>query len=157
MSASRRSGPSWGVAVTDTPLSHIARSPLPWRDPADNDTECGKPVSEFTSVITADAAIALVKKHGQARAAFLLCMTCVQTTSRHGFRDPTGQCTFDGQPTERLSREFGKRREQTDRELRAMAELVVRHRDEFDDLLSGLVVPIAELRRAHGRSRGSER
>ena len=134
--------------MADAPLSHIARSVLPWRDPADNDTECGKAVSEFAKVITWDEAVALIKKHGRQRAAFLLCMTCAETTHRYGYDQPTGQVTFDGAPTERLSREFGKRREQTDRELRAMGELVVRYRGEFDDLLSGLVVPIAELRRA---------
>ncbi len=129
------------------PLSHISRSPLPWRDPADNDTECGKSVAEFARVITWDEAIQMVKGLGRQRAAMFICMTCAETTHRWGHRDPAGQLTFDENPTERLGREFGKRREQTDRELRAMAELVQRHRQEFDDLLSGLVVPIAELRR----------
>lgn len=142
----------------DEPLAHIARSLLPWRVGGDNDTECGKAVSEFAKVITWDEAIALVKKHGRTRAVFLLCVTCMETTHRYGYRTPTGQCTFDGEPTERLSREFGKRREQTDRELRAMAELVVRYRGEFDDLLAGLVVPISELRRTRKTkpSRGKE-
>lgn len=136
------------------PLAHIARAPLPWRAPADNDTECGKHVSQFAKVISWDDAVALVKRHGQARAAFLLCVTCVETARRHGYRSPVGQCTFDGEPTERLSREFGKRREQTDRELRAMAELIARHRGEFDDLMTGVVVPIAEVRRQQqGRRR----
>jgi hypothetical protein len=129
------------------PLAHIARSVLPWRDPTDNDTECGKAVSEFAKVITWEAALALVKQHGQQRAMFLMCMTCIETTRRYGYRTAVGQCTFDGEPTDRLSREFGKRREQTDKELRAMGELVRRYRPEFDDLLSGAVVPIAELRR----------
>lgn len=139
----------------DEPLAHIARSQLPWRVDGDNDTECGKAISEFAKVITWDEAIALVKRHGRTRAAFLLCVTCAETAHRHGYHDPTGQCTFDGEPTERLSREFGKRREQTDRELRAMAELVTRYRGEFDDLLAGLVVPIAELRRT--RNAGASR
>ena len=136
-----------------TPLAHVARSPLPWRDPADNDTECGKAVTEFAKVISWDEAIALVKRHGAQRAAFILCMTCVETTRRWGFREEQGQCSFDGQPTDRLSREFGKRREQTDRELRAMGELVTRYREEFDDLLSGHVVPISELRRTKKAAR----
>ena len=134
--------------MTDEPLAHIARSPLPWREPTDNDTECGKSVADFARVISWDEALAIVRKHGQQRAAFVMCITCWQTTHRHGFRSPSGQATFEDEPTERLSREFGKRREQTDRELRAMAELVSRHREEFDDLLSGVVVPIAELRRS---------
>lgn len=133
------------------PLAHIARAPLPWRAPDDNDTECGKPVADFAKVISWDEAAEYVRKYGQQRAAFMLCMTCCETARRWGYREPTGQCTFEGAPTERLSREFGKRREQTDRELRAMGELVAQHRDEFDALLSGLVVPIAELRRKRRR------
>lgn len=133
------------------PIAHIARSVLPWRDASDNDTECGKAVSEFARVITWDAAVRMVKDLGMQRAAFVLCMTCTSTGDRWRMRsDGTraeGQCSFEGEPTERLSREFGKRRDQTDRELRAMGELVTRHRQEFDDLMSGAVVPIAELRR----------
>ena len=135
------------TSSTDEPRAHIARAVLPWRKPSDNDTECGKSITEFARVITWDDAVALVKKHGRQRAVFLLCMTCIETTQRYGHRAPTGQCTFEGEPTERLGREFGKRREQTDRELRAMGELVMRHREEFDDLLSGAMVPITELRR----------
>ncbi len=131
----------------DEPLAHIARSVLPWRDSADNDTECGKAVSQFAKVITWDEATAIVKKHGRQRAAFMLCMTCAETTHRHGYADPLGQLTFDGAPRHRLDREHGARGEQLDRELRAMAEIVSNHREEFDDLLSGHVVPIAELRR----------
>lgn len=141
--------------MTDEPISHIARSPLPWRAATDNDTECGKPVAEFAHVITWDEAIALVVKHGRQRAAFLLCMTCTSTSQRWMMRNDgtrsEGQCTFEDMPTERLSREFGKRREQTDRELRAMGELVTRYRDEFDALMDGSVVPIAELRRKQQR------
>ena len=129
------------------PISHIARAVLPWRDASDNDTECGKPVTEFARVVTFEEASALWKKHGQQRAAFILCMTCVSTAQRWSPRH-AAHLTFEGEPTERISREFGKRREQMDRELRAMAELVTRHRDEFDDLMAGRVVPIAELRRA---------
>lgn len=139
------------------PLSHIARAPLPWRAPADNDTECGKPVSEFASVISWDEAVELVKAHGQQRSAFLLCMTCLQTAPRHGWRvrDTHGvpaQMTFEDFPSDRIARDLGKRREQTDRELRALAELVTRHRQEFDDLMAGRIVPIADLRRAKNPS-----
>lgn len=129
------------------PLAHIARSVLPWRESEDNDTECGKRVSQFAKVITWDEAIALVNKHGRTRAVFLLCVTCVETTRRYGFRTAAGQTTFAGEPTERLAREFGKRREQTDGELRAMAELVRRYPEEFADLVAGRVVTIEELRR----------
>lgn len=136
-----------GEAMPDAPLSHIARAVLPWRDPADNDTECGKHVADFAKVITWDEARVLVKKHGRQRAAFVLCMTCVETTRRHGSRTQFGQVTFTEEPVERLSREFGKRRSQTDAELRAMAEIVRRYPDEFADLLAGRVMPIEELRR----------
>lgn len=131
----------------DEPLAHIARDPLPWRADGDNDTECGKPISEFAKVITFAEAEALRKKHGVQRAAFLLCMNCNDTTRRYGFASPTGQGTFDEEPTARISREFGRRREQMDRELRALAELARVHRREFNDLMEGRVVPIAELRR----------
>ena len=139
------------------PLSHIARSPLPWRPPADNYTECGKPVTEFASVISWDEAVTLVKKHGIQRAAFVLCVTCAETTRRWGHREQEGQCTFAAEPSKRLSREMGKRREQTDRELRALWEVASRHQEEFDALLAGALVPIAEWQRQRQETKARTR
>lgn len=138
------------------PLAHIARSPLPWRAAADNDTECGKPVGDFAKVVSWAEAVAFVKEFGQARAAFMLCVTCSQTATRYGWRLPgrnvyDEQLTFDASPTARLEHERAKRREQLDGELRAMAILVQRYPDEFADLVSGRVVPISELRRVKGQ------
>lgn len=132
------------------PLRHIARSPLPWRSVDDNDTECGKAVAEFAVVISWGEASAMIADLGIQRAGLFICMTCLETTRRWGYREPSGQCTFEAEPAERLSRELGKRRKQLNHELWAVAALIQLYRDEFegilDDINAGRLVPIAELR-----------
>ena len=131
------------------PLAHIARDPLPWRDPTDTDTECGKPASQFAKVIPAEEAVAMWRRLGAQRASLFLCMTCKDSLNRWGRSlGPTYVLpTFANKPLERFNRETGKRAEQLDIELRALGELVTRHRQEFEDLVSGRVVPIAEVQR----------
>lgn len=63
--------------INDAPLKHIRRHPLPWRD--SGLSECGRAATSFAPeiLLTAEDADALIKKHGPKRAAFLLCMTCL--------------------------------------------------------------------------------
>lgn len=143
------------------PLAHILRPPLPWRDPADEDTECGHKSSEFARVLTGAEAISKIKAEGKRRASLDMCMTCIDTLSRWSISRQMGMAvegdhavmsTFDDDPMRRLQREFTNRRrddgdDRMNKELRAMAYLVERHRDEFDAIMDGSVVLFDDLRR----------
>jgi hypothetical protein len=111
------------------PLNHILRSPLPWRD--SELTECGKSASQFAKVVTRDEAVRQHKEMGMQRFALFFCMTCISTANRW--------TTWDTNPIERLSREgYGDSQELATRELKAIAVLVAAHREEFDDMVTGL-------------------
>lgn len=114
------------------PMDHIERPRPPWRN--DHQTECGRDVSEFASVLTRDEAVAKVKKQGQQRAAMSTCMTCWSTAERHGdwANDPAGVIAREP----RWSRGPGAERWKT--ELRALGLLYEAHRDEFDAVMAGL-------------------
>jgi len=143
--------------MPESPLAHLQRRGVPWR--AADKTECGKRILDVAKTITLDDAKALIARHGQARAAFLLCMTCAQTASR--YRD------WDHSPSEVVGRESvsqfrlgrgGQPRSehgQMDRELFAIAALIEAHRTEFDAFLAGLedTVSLTDRRRAKGRGR----
>lgn len=150
--------------MPDEPVSHIARPSVPWR-PDGERTECGKPSSEFASVVSAQEAEALVRKHGKTRAMFLLCVTCVQTASRHAAWGPRSieGYSWDSDPIEVLARYIERARYRDDGdqvrvELRAVGMLVEAHIGEFDGLVAGLVdapdLARARARRAAQRNRG---
>ena len=127
------------------PLKHIRRPDLPWREATL--TECGRPVTDVRALIDRAEAIALVKKHGMQRAAFILCMTCASTANRwpEWHDDPYGA----------LAREFmgaGRDPEMADY-LTAIGMLVTAHHDEYVELLAGLkeTVSIDEARKRRRR------
>lgn len=128
--------------MSEEPISHIARGRLPWRSPDDDVTECGKRVNEFKSVISAEAAQALWKKHGETRARFLLCVTCVDTANRYSTNGAalTWETDPDGLLERYLSRSIWRRTNEgrLSKELRALAAVALAHRDEFDVYLDGL-------------------
>lgn len=151
------------------PVDHITRPVLPWRTSADL-TECGKDTADCPDrLVTREEAEKRIKRIGQKRAAFSLCMTCVETSDRHRNRHDhtvdivhvvaraTGAVQhayppyFDREPTanwlerERLAAEF-----------EAIAALIAAHRDEFDGYLSGReqTVSLAE-RRGQRRARAN--
>lgn len=134
--------------MTRPAVEHIRREPLPWR-PEDESTECGRPVSEFASVITRDQAVAKFKDLGMTRATMTTCLTCAETTRRHA--------TWATDPIEVLNRftgQFGRwtrdtqERERLTSELRALAMLAAAHHDEFVELVAGLAgaVDLSEAR-----------
>ena len=120
------------------PVDHILRPRLPWRDPAAKAlTECGLDASAVSTLTRAEYDRRL-KDYGQQRTAITTCMTCSNTA--HRWR------AWDDDPREAVGREVswespGYRRS-ADRgrqlldELIAMAELVERHRDEFDEIMA---------------------
>jgi hypothetical protein len=139
----------------DLPLEHVERSRLPWR--ADGMTECGLPFAGHP-VITRDEFIAKIKRLGKQRTSMTTCMTCWSTADRW---EP-----WDQDPVACIQREtYGTRMFRTaghpehDRfrdELVALAELVGRHRDEFDTILSSLgdTVRLDDARQQRRRRHG---
>lgn len=139
-----------GHTVTDDGevLQHILRTPLPWRDAAR--TACGLVVDELAAgrVLTLDEGRAKIARLGKQRASMFLCMTCCN-------RAPNWP-EWDRDPVERMARECERgwgnpeHRVVVERDLRAIAALIVAHRGEFDDLVrgqvDGIVVSLSTLR-----------
>lgn len=151
------------------PVDHITRNILPWRTSADL-TECGKPVADLAGrLVTREEATARIKRIGQKRAAFSLCMTCASTSDRHrNLRDhtvdlveavarATGGLRYAQPPyvNEAPSANWLER-QRLSAELEAITALVAAHREEFDGYLSGReqTVSLAERR---GQRRASSR
>lgn len=136
-----------------TDIDHIARSMLPWRDETDALTECGRPVQEV-SVAPVDELRARVKRVGQARAMFTVCLTCVERHDHRGRGETwnTNPVAVIGREVERVRSVYPyalrdetatetRRRAERDRfaaELKAIAALINAHRDEFDGFITGL-------------------
>lgn len=127
--------------------AHIYRTQLPWRDDPPL-TECGKDPGELKEVITRAAAIDRIKRYGEQRAAFVLCMTCVNTARNHK--------PWEQDPVAAIAREAGQLRWRDDAahrrftlELQAIAALIEAHRDEFNGYLTGVgeTISLGEARR----------
>lgn len=153
--------------MTDTekvgPVDHITRAILPWRTTSDL-TECGKPTAEFDAarLVTRDEAAARIKRLGQQRAAFTLCMTCASTSDRHQNRNALTEdavaaveravaAVVHASPPWRSDRAPSRRwleRQRLAAEFEAIAALIVAHREEFDSYLAGReqTVSLAERR-----------
>lgn len=131
-------------------LDHILRAPVPWRDR--QLTECGLAV-ERCVVITADDLVKKIGRVGRQRAAFSTCMTCAGKVST---RRDTGQ-VVEPSLVDVLRRECSnyRRDDVLEIELRAIAELVKRHRPEFDGLVARLseVTDLAVKRHEKATSR----
>lgn len=144
------------------PVDHITRAVLPWRSTADL-TECGKDVADFPGrLVTREEASARIKRIGQRRSMFSLCMTCVSTSDRYRSRwAPTEDIVTAvaraassvqnacppraGQDPSPLWRE----RERLAVEFDAILALVSAHREEFEGYLAGReqTVSLADRRR----------
>lgn len=133
--------------MTSEPLTHVARTSLPWRD-ADR-TVCGHPISQYAEglVLNLADARAMARRLGQQRFALVICMTCANNAGRWA--------EWDDNPLMRMEREvtgggFRKIDEQIVHELRAIGLLIMHHREEFDGLVesfaSGDVVTMRDLR-----------
>lgn len=121
---------------------HVRRPDLPWRvNPL---TECGRRLDDVRGVISREELAARLRRDGQQRTAFTVCMTCLSTVSRWP--------QWDKDPVEAMAREFHgyRRHDRLADELRAIAAVVEAHRDEFDGYLAGLgeTVRLDAVRRA---------
>lgn len=139
------------------PVDHLARHPLPWRAP--HLTECGKPLDEIEPVriITRDAVRSRVNAVGKRRAAFSLCLTCLETADRHpetlidALQREAGSVAQEARypaSWRRASREDDPERERLRKvqartalflaEIEAVQALVAAHREEFDGYVQGV-------------------
>lgn len=113
---------------------HLYRSPLPWRTPEDQLTECGRSPAAL-EVVDRDTFNQKIKAWGQKRSALLTCMTCYHTACQYG--------TWDVDPVQAIAREASWARYGPDagrfrRELLALAALVAAHPHEFAAAVEGL-------------------
>lgn len=119
------------------PVDHIERPRLPWRSDDESwMTECGYSVLKVKT-ITRDAFAKRLKEYGQQRTAILTCMTCIQTAQRWA--------TWAEDPRQAVDREIAwegcgrysqdQRGARLRNELKAIAVLIEKHREEFDWLL----------------------
>lgn len=134
--------------MSDEPLTHIARTSPPWRDASK--TVCGRLISQYADglVVNLADARAMQRRLGKQRFALAICMTCAHNVGNWA--------EWDDSPVRRMEREvtggaFGRREPVIEHELRAIAALIDRHGDEFNELVesfaSGDVVTMSDLRR----------
>lgn len=148
--------------MPDEPLAHVLRAALPWRD-GPVLTECGKLPGDGMPVLTKHELAARIKRDGQQRTSLQTCMTCWATASRRR------AVSWEVSPVEVIAREaswaqtFNPGEVRPDPaairfrdELLAIAELVSRHREEFDGLVQGIAAtPSLADRRRQGRRRAT--
>ena len=136
------------MSMSDEPLKHIARTPLPWRE--SGKTVCGKPISQYADglVVGLEDAAVLSRRLGRQRFALVICMTCAHNADRW--------TQWEDSPIARMEREvtggaFGRREPILEYELRSIADMIAAHRDEFNERVesyaSGDVTTMADLRR----------
>jgi hypothetical protein len=142
------------MTMTDQPLDHVLRPQPPWRR-SQHVTECGKP-AEGRRVISRDEFLAKVRRQGQQRSAMSTCMTCWRTARDNPSWDenPVASLLRETRRFEWAARGRFARADQFRDELLAIAELVERHRDEFDAILASLgdTVRLADARQRRRRA-----
>lgn len=134
-----------------TQLDHLVRHLPPWRAPEDAVTECGRPVTDVQSTAAAAEIQARIKRVGQARAAFTVCMTCADRL-RYAIpwdEDPVSVLAKDirrvgefyNRYVPRADDKLVEHRRHAERatltaELRALAALAAAHPDEFHSYIT---------------------
>lgn len=142
--------------MKDEPLTHIMRTSLPWR--AATKTVCGRPTEQYRAdlVVPLADAVKMRQRLGQQRFALAICMTCANCCNNWS--------EWDTNPVARMLSEVSdssRRRDPVvEAELRAIADLIAAHRDEFDNTVeaytSGGVVTMSDLvRKRQARERRS--
>lgn len=126
-------------ALVEGAIHHVERDSLPWR--RERITECGKLTAGVAAHVTYDEAVALVRKHGQRRAALLLCMTCAERMETHRRRMSWEEEEADAEhkaPWLLVQRDdHGPGRALLKNELRALIALFQLHEEEFFSILDG--------------------
>lgn len=127
-------------------VDHVRRPALPWREATY--TECGRPLPDVSSWITREDVLERVAQWGKQRTSLHTCMTCWETASRWP--------VFDDDPVMSMYREVYQglgRHPDLAVELRALAALAIKYRQEFDEFVvgHGRAVSLADARRARAR------
>lgn len=125
-------------------LDHIKRASPPWQ--RDHYTICGRPVADVASVVSFEAIQAKITRDGKRRAAFSTCMTCAERAHRGGETWERAPAVVVHTYVEKAgwAGMYGPLRDEDGRaariinELRALALVFDRHRDEFDAALVDL-------------------
>ena len=135
--------------MADDPLEHVARPVVPWSTRTGL-TECGRKISDVAAVIDLPTFVVKFNKLGKTRMAMTTCMTCWN-------RLQYGAHVWEKNPVGVLIRDLERHDEKAviAVEVRALAALVDAHRQEYDDLITGLqdTTDLA-ARRAKRTSRG---
>jgi hypothetical protein len=122
----------------------VARARLPWSTRTGL-TECGRKVVDVAAVISVEKFATKLAAQGKTRAAMTTCMTC---WSRLQYRAGS----WEKYPIEITRRDLERydEKERITVELRALEALVEAHRQEYEDLVTGLqdTTDLAERRRA---------
>lgn len=118
------------------PVDHIERPRLPWRADEPGMTECGLNATKVKTISRMDFFGRLLL-YGQQRTAILTCMTCYSTANRW--------TSWDEDPRQAMAREVAwegsgrychnERGMRLRNELRAIEQLIKKHRADFDWLL----------------------
>ena len=118
----------------DEPLEHVLRPAPPWATTKPK-TECGRPLNDVSVWVEYEAFVAKVKKQGKTRAAMTTCMSCWNVL---GYL----RGSWSADPGSVLNRYVattkGDDQQVANRELFALAALVLANHDEYVQLVHGL-------------------
>jgi hypothetical protein len=148
---------------------HVVRELLPWRTTPL--TECGRRVSDVATAITREQLVWRVKKLGQQRTAFTICMTCYGTAGHAPAWDtnPAGVLSRDMRrgghglvyrDWDRATGTHGPTKvDRLGAELHAVAALIAAHPDEFEERVQAAVqaAMFADRRRLADLQRKAQR
>jgi hypothetical protein len=131
----------------DEPRKHVLRAGFPWRAEHDLDSpghagvllECGRDLKPGAPVMTHAEFAVMLKDYGPQRTSLFVCMTCMDTASRHA------GITWDADPVRMIGREidrWGRTTGQFRDELYALGELYRRHPDEFAVIMASFAATV---------------
>ena len=123
----------------DEPLEHVVRPSPPWATTKPK-TECGRLLNDVAAWIGYETLAAKIKKQGKTRAAMTTCMSCWNALAYRPMGHRSTEWNAD--PGSVLARYISSTRVDDtptiNRELLALATLVLAHYDEYVQLVHGL-------------------
>jgi len=134
--------------MTKPKIDHVERPELPWRQPEQALTECGLVAAAYPTISRLELAQRW-KEWGQQRTAMTVCMTCFNTAQHwrtweqdplHGIERAAKLEPHRWVPPgfQEINPAIASEGSPLRTELRAIAILIERHRDEFNGLVVGL-------------------
>lgn len=116
--------------MPDQPVAHLARPVPPWDEV--RHTLCGRLIVDVARMGTPEAYTATVKKHGQRRAAFDYCVTCIDRGpyTEAKWEQSAVEIALDWLGRSRYARDGS--RDNVTTTLHALSALVEAHPEEFE-------------------------